>query len=100
MSSSLSIDQVEKVAALARISLTPDETTLFAGQLSEVLDLISAMDTPEVRAALPMEHTQATTNVLREDEIRPGLSRDDVLAGAPQVSEGGFLVPRILGEPS
>ncbi len=100
MSSTLSTAQVAKVAALARINLTSEEIALYADQLSQVLDLIAAMDTPEVKAAEPMEHTQATTNVLREDEVRPGLSHEDILAAAPEESEGGFLVPRILGEPS
>ena len=46
----------------------------------------------------PMSHAMPLTNVFREDVVRPGLTQEQALAGAPATDEGKFLVPRILGE--
>ncbi|MHB8190311.1 MAG: Asp-tRNA(Asn)/Glu-tRNA(Gln) amidotransferase subunit GatC [Ferrimicrobium sp.] len=94
----LTQEEVAHVAGLARLTVTDDEASHYAEQLTEVLALIAQMDTAEVRAHAPMAHTQATTNVLRADKPIAGLSQDSALAGAPAVEDGGFWVPRILGE--
>jgi aspartyl-tRNA(Asn)/glutamyl-tRNA(Gln) amidotransferase subunit C len=46
----------------------------------------------------PTSHAVPLTNVFRDDEVRPGLAREDVLRGAPAAEENRFRVPRILGE--
>jgi aspartyl-tRNA(Asn)/glutamyl-tRNA(Gln) amidotransferase subunit C len=86
------------VARLARIDLTEDELDLYAVQLAAVLDhaaQVAALDTSGVG---PTSHPLPLENVLRADEPRPCLDRDEVLAQAPAVAEGRFKVPRILGE--
>jgi aspartyl-tRNA(Asn)/glutamyl-tRNA(Gln) amidotransferase subunit C len=86
------------VARLARIDLTDDELDLYAGQLAVVLDhaaQVAAIDTTGVE---PTAHPLPLKNVLRSDSPVPSLDRDEVLAQAPAVESGRFLVPRILGE--
>ena len=86
------------VARLARIDLTEDELDLYAGQLAVVLDhaaQVAALDTTGVE---PMAHPLPLQNVLRADEPRPSLDRDEVLAQAPAVEDHRFLVPRIMGD--
>jgi aspartyl-tRNA(Asn)/glutamyl-tRNA(Gln) amidotransferase subunit C len=86
------------VARLARLDLTEEEVELYTDQLRDVLeyaDVIAALDTTGVA---PTAHPLALTNVLREDEPRPGVDRDEVLAMAPDAEDGRFRVPRILGE--
>ena len=96
--SGISRADVAHVAHLARLSLTEEEVELFSGQLAKVLDHfqdVAALDTLEVP---PTAHPLPLRNVLRPDQARPGLDRDEVLAAAPSVEEGRFRVPRILGE--
>ena len=92
-------DDVEHVATLARLELRPDEVDGFARQLGEILehaDDIAALDLDDVE---PTAHPLPLVNVLRADEHRPSLPRDEVLREAPAVEDGRFRVPRILDEP-
>ena len=89
---------VEHVAQLARLALTEEEITSLTGELAAILDYaaeVSALDTEGVE---PTAHPLPLVNVLRPDEVRPCLERDEVLAAAPAVEDGRFRVPRILGE--
>lgn len=90
--------EVERLAELARIDLTPEELATLAPQLGVILDSVAAVsgvagdDVPPTTHALPLQ------NVFRADEVRASLSPDQVLAGAPSTQDGRFRVPRILGE--
>jgi aspartyl-tRNA(Asn)/glutamyl-tRNA(Gln) amidotransferase subunit C len=95
---SLSRDDVVHVAVLARLALTDAEIDEFTGQLAAVLEHaadVAALDTSGVP---PTAHPLPLVNVLRDDVVRPGLDRDEVLAAAPAAESGRFKVPRILGE--
>jgi aspartyl-tRNA(Asn)/glutamyl-tRNA(Gln) amidotransferase subunit C len=98
MSETLSREEVVYVARLARLDLTEEETTLFAAQLSSIIDHVAALgrlDTTGVRAT---SHPLELLNVLRADAVVPSLDRDVVLAMAPATEDGKFKVPSILGE--
>jgi aspartyl-tRNA(Asn)/glutamyl-tRNA(Gln) amidotransferase subunit C len=89
---------VEHVARLARLALTEDELVALTSELGAILDhaaQVSALDTDGVP---PTAHPLPLVNVFRADDARPGLARDEVLAGAPEAEDGRFRVPRILGE--
>jgi aspartyl-tRNA(Asn)/glutamyl-tRNA(Gln) amidotransferase subunit C len=89
---------VEHVARLARLALSDEEIERFTGQLEVILEHaadVSALDTEGVP---PTAHPLPLVNVLRSDEPQPGVSRDDVLAMAPDAHDGRFRVPRILGQ--
>ena len=90
---------VEHVARLARLALTEDETLRFTEQLGVILDHaadVAALDLVDVP---PTAHPVPLVNVLRADEVRPGVDRDEVLAQAPAAEDGRFRVPRILDAP-
>jgi aspartyl-tRNA(Asn)/glutamyl-tRNA(Gln) amidotransferase subunit C len=90
--------EVEHVARLARLALTDEEIEALTGELGAILDHaaeVSALDTADVP---PTAHPLPLVNVLRRDELRPGVPRDEVLAAAPAAEDGRFRVPRILGE--
>jgi aspartyl-tRNA(Asn)/glutamyl-tRNA(Gln) amidotransferase subunit C len=94
----ISRDDVVHVARLARLDLTDDEVDRFADQLTAVLEHaadVAALDTTGVP---PTAHPLPLANVLRDDVPGPSLDRDEVLAMAPDVEDGRFRVPRILGE--
>ena len=96
--STLSRDEVARVAALARIDLTPTELDRLAGELDVIVQAVarvSEIATPDVPAT---SHPLPLFNVFRADVPVAPLDRDEVLAQAPAVEDGRFLVPAILGE--
>jgi aspartyl-tRNA(Asn)/glutamyl-tRNA(Gln) amidotransferase subunit C len=94
----LTRQETAHVARLARIALTEEELERFAGQLAAVLEHAAAVSALETDGVEPTAHPLPLRNVLRPDEVRPCLDRDEVLAQAPAAEEGRFRVPRILGE--
>ncbi|HEV7886802.1 MAG TPA: Asp-tRNA(Asn)/Glu-tRNA(Gln) amidotransferase subunit GatC [Acidimicrobiales bacterium] len=98
MPESISPADVAHVARLARLDVTDEELELFAGQLAAVLDHAADVASLDTAGVPPTAHPLPLENVLREDEERPSLDRDEVLAMAPEAEDGRFRVPRILGE--
>lgn len=96
----ISPDDVRHVAKLARLELTDDEVSLFAEQLAAVLDHAADIEALDIGDVPPTAHPVPLRNVLRPDEVRPGVDRDEVLEQAPASEDGRFKVPRILDEPS
>ncbi len=94
----LTREDVAHVAALARLHLSEEELDLFTGQLAQVLDHAADVASLDLAGVEPTAHAMAVTNVLRLDQPRPCLDRDEVLAEAPSVEDNRFRVPRILGE--
>lgn len=94
----ISRDEVEHLANLARLAVTDDELDTFAGQLDQILDSVAKVGEIAEADIPPTSHAVPLTNVFREDTVRPGLSQQQALAGAPAAEEGRFRVPRILGE--
>jgi aspartyl-tRNA(Asn)/glutamyl-tRNA(Gln) amidotransferase subunit C len=95
---SISRDDVAHVARLARLELSEDELDLFTAQLAAVLDHaadVEALDVGDVEATM---HPYPLRNVVREDTLRPGVDREEVLAQAPASEDGRFKVPAILGD--
>lgn len=98
MSTQLSRDDVAKVALLARLELTDDELDTYTGQLAAVIDHAADVAALDLADIPPTAHPLPLVNVLRDDVIRPGADRDEVLSQAPSVEDRRFRVPAILGE--
>ncbi|GDY31855.1 Asp-tRNA(Asn)/Glu-tRNA(Gln) amidotransferase subunit GatC [Gandjariella thermophila] len=94
----ISRDEVAHLARLARLAVTEDELDVFAGQLDQILQAVAKVGEVAAEDIPPTSHAVPLTNVFRDDQVRPGLTRDQALAGAPAAEEGRFRVPRILGE--
>jgi len=94
----LSREDVIHVAHLARLELRDDEVELFTAQLRTVLDHAADVAALDLVHLEPSSHPIALDNVLRPDEPRPSLEREEVLAQAPAVEDHPFRVPRIGGE--
>ncbi len=94
----LSREDVVHVARLARLELTDDEVEVFTAQLRSVLDHAADVAALDLSHLPPSSHPIPLENVLRADEPRPSLERDEVLAVAPAVEDHRFRVPRIGGE--
>ncbi|HEX2382000.1 MAG TPA: Asp-tRNA(Asn)/Glu-tRNA(Gln) amidotransferase subunit GatC [Acidimicrobiales bacterium] len=95
---SISRDDVLHVAKLARLELTEAELELFTPQLAAVLEHAADVEALDVADVPPTAHPYPLRNVFRDDELRPSVDRDEVLAEAPDVEAGRFKVPPILGE--
>ncbi len=93
----LTREEVEHVAALARLGLSDDEISLMQTQLSAILDAIQALDALDTDAILPTAQVTSLTNVTRPDVVTDSLGREAVLANAPRHSDGFFEVLAVLG---
>lgn len=87
---------VEHVALLARLHLSEAEKEMYAAQLDQILEhagKIAQLDTSEIE---PTSHAIPVRNVYRADQLKDCLSKEEVLANAPEKEEGAFKVPKIV----
>lgn len=91
----VTVETVDHVARLARLSLAADERELFARQLDEILAWAESLQSVDVTGVEPIP--TAIAAAWREDAEREGLPRECVLEGAPDAAEGLFRVPRVIG---
>ena len=92
----LTLDDVKRVAHLARIAINDDEAQSTHAQLSGIFDLIAQMEAVDVAAVAPMSHAQDVVQRLREDVVTETDQRDHLQAVAPQVEAGLYLVPKVI----
>jgi aspartyl-tRNA(Asn)/glutamyl-tRNA(Gln) amidotransferase subunit C len=96
----ISRDEVAHLASLARLAVTEDELTTFAGQLDVILRSVATVGEVAADDIPPTTHAVPLVNVFREDVAVPCLTQQQALSGAPAAEDGRFRVPRILGEQS
>jgi len=89
---------VEHVAQLARLSLTDEELDRMQSQLSRILEAIETLRDVDTSHVGPTASVIQLENVMRDDEARPGLSREAVLANAPLRDDPFLRVPTVLEE--
>ncbi|MBV8415128.1 MAG: Asp-tRNA(Asn)/Glu-tRNA(Gln) amidotransferase subunit GatC [Verrucomicrobia bacterium] len=87
---------VEYVAELARIKLTPEEIETFRSQLGQVLDHVAKLNKVDVSDVEPMAHSFPVYNVFRADEPRESLDREAALSNAPRQAQGLFIVTKVV----
>lgn len=97
-SAHISRDEVAHLASLARLALTDDELDRFAGQLGVIIASVARVAEVAADHIPPTSHALPLTNVMRDDEARPGLTQEQALSAAPAAERGRFRVPRILDE--
>lgn len=95
---SLSLEEVRRIAVLARLKLTPEEEGLFQGQLSAVLEHVEELARLDLSGVEPMTHALAAgePSAVRADEPQASLSPEEALANAPARAGTAFRVPRII----
>jgi aspartyl-tRNA(Asn)/glutamyl-tRNA(Gln) amidotransferase subunit C len=96
--SSLSRDDVAKLAALARIEMSEEELVSLSSQFGMILDAVARVQEVNLEGVIATSHPQPIQNVFREDQVRPSLTPKQALSGAPAQEEQRFRVPQILGE--
>jgi aspartyl-tRNA(Asn)/glutamyl-tRNA(Gln) amidotransferase subunit C len=92
----LTIEEVEHIAGLARLKLTDEEKARYREQLSAILDYAARLQSLDTTGIPPTSSVLPPRTVLRPDEPRPGLRREDLLANAPDTTDNQFRVPLVL----
>lgn len=93
---SLTSQEVQWVAHLARLQLTPTELETMTRQLSAIVDYVAQLDRVETEGVEPMAHALAVSNVFRDDEPASSLPVADALANAPRRRDDFYSVPAVL----
>ena len=92
----LTIEQVETIAYLARLELGADEKERLSRQLSDILDYVNRLQELDTGGIPPTSSVLPPRSVLRPDEARPGLERETLLHNASETEAGQFRVPAVL----
>ena len=93
---SLSHDQVQRIAHLARIELAPGEAEQTRSQLNGIFLLIEEMQAVNTSGVEPMAHAQDVAQRLREDQATEIDRHQDFQQVAPEVEAGLYLVPKVI----
>jgi aspartyl-tRNA(Asn)/glutamyl-tRNA(Gln) amidotransferase subunit C len=94
----LTPEDVDHVAALARLGITPEERARFAEQLSSILEHFQALQALDTADIPPTAQVLDLRSVMRADTVRPSFPRDQILQNAPQQEDGFFRTQAILEE--
>jgi len=93
---SLDKDQVQHIAMLARLQLADDEFAETQEKLSRIVDFVDQLSTAPTDGVVPMAHPLDQAKRLRPDQVTETVDRDDTQKNAPSVSDGLYLVPKVL----
>ena len=94
----LSTADVEHIAELAKLALTPDEIEQYRRQLSDILEHFETLQQVDTSSVPPTASVLPPRTVMRADQVRPSLSTEDALANAPDRKDGFFRVRAVFGE--
>jgi aspartyl-tRNA(Asn)/glutamyl-tRNA(Gln) amidotransferase subunit C len=87
---------IDRIAQLARIALTPEEKLKFSAQLVDVLANIEKLSQVDVTGVEPTAHAFPVYNVWADDVAQPGLSVEDALRNAPAQRDHMIVVPKVV----
>ena len=93
---SLTFEEVEHIATLARLELSEEEKKRYQEQLSAILDHVAQLQKLDTNTVLPTSSHLDTHARLREDKPRKELSRERALENAPNLEDDQFKVPPVL----
>ena len=93
---SLTLEQVKRIAHLARIEISDDEALNTQGHLNGIFQLIEQMQAVDTTGVEPMAHAQDVSQRLREDVVSEGDRRAAYQAVAPEIEAGLYLVPKVI----
>ena len=94
--SRITLEEVEHVARLARLELRPEDKERMRRELDGILAYIDKLRALDVEGVEPTSHAVPLTNIMRDDQPRPSLPRDEMLANAPDQHGDFFRVPKII----
>jgi len=92
----ITIEQVERVAHLARLSLTDEEKVSMTKDMEMILEFADQINEYEVNDVNATSHVIPINNVFREDVVRESMDRDELLRNAPSTENGCYSVPKVV----
>lgn len=105
MSAKVTVEEVDRVAQLAHLKLTPDETGHMLTDLNAILDYVAELNELDTSGVIPLAQvselpgsfgTPANSSVTRPDQLVPSLDRAVVLSQAPDTDQAFFKVPKVI----
>lgn len=93
---SLSTQDVENIAHLARLAVSEEDVPRYVGELSRILELVEALQRVDTTGVVPLAHPLDAAQRLRPDAVTEGDERDRFLSIAPQTEAGLYLVPKVI----
>jgi aspartyl-tRNA(Asn)/glutamyl-tRNA(Gln) amidotransferase subunit C len=92
----LSLEQIARIARLARIEVLPSEAQAMCDSLNGILGLVDQLCLVDCGEVEPMSHPQAVVQRLREDRVTEADQHELFQSVAPQVEDGLYLVPKVV----
>jgi aspartyl-tRNA(Asn)/glutamyl-tRNA(Gln) amidotransferase subunit C len=89
-------EQVLKIANLAKLNLSEEETDKFTGQLGAILDFVKQLDNVDTGTVEPTCFVVPSHDPLRDDAEKPSLPQEETLRNGPKVKKGFFAVPKVI----
>lgn len=89
-------EEVLKIAQTASLSLTDDEIVAFTQDLDKMVGFAKQLEELDTEGVDPIKSDDGIYNVLRKDEIKPSMAKEELLANAPEQKNGYFFVPQIV----
>ena len=93
----LSRAEVEHIARLARLHLSPEEIDAYTRELTVILEYVDQLRAVDTTGVEPREQFITAENVFRDDVVKPSLPREQALANAPDHDGEYFHVPKVIG---
>jgi len=92
----ITIEEVESIAKLAKLNLSPDEKVIFQKDLSRILEYMKKLNELETNNVEPLSHTLKMLNVMREDKKTNSPFTEKALGNAPEHTDTFFKVPKVI----
>ncbi len=92
----VTVEEVRKVAHLARLTFSPEEEARLAEDLNRLLGYVEKLNELDTEGVPPTSHVLPMHNVFRDDAVNPSLPQDELLANAPSKWRGFFRVPKVI----
>jgi aspartyl-tRNA(Asn)/glutamyl-tRNA(Gln) amidotransferase subunit C len=101
MTARVTVEEVERVAELAHLELTPEETPRMLDDLNAILDYVAELNELDTSGIAPLAQVSelfdgTDSGVLRDDRLQPSLDRAEVLSQAPETDQVFFKVPKVI----
>ncbi|MEW6060517.1 MAG: Asp-tRNA(Asn)/Glu-tRNA(Gln) amidotransferase subunit GatC [Bacteroidota bacterium] len=94
---SVTIQEVEHIAKLAKLEFTDEEKEKFTHQLNQILHHMEKLNELDTSTVEPLSHVIELQNVFREDSVKPSISTEEALKNAPDKTDEYFKVPKVIG---
>jgi len=94
--SKIAVDEVKRIAKLARIGLSDNEVAKMTSELGNILEFVEQLQKVDISHTEPTDQVTGLTDVWREDVVKPSPPREQLLANAPAQKDGYIVVKRVL----